>query len=43
MTGTVTRLFDDYEQARRAVSALEAAGFSGSEVSLVSRYNERAS
>ena len=38
MTRTVTHLFDDYAQAQRAVSALEAAGFSSSEVSLVSRY-----
>ena len=38
MTRTVTHLFDDHAQAQRAVSALEAAGFSSSEVSLVSRY-----
>ena len=38
MTRTVTHLFDDYAQAQRAVSALEAADFSSSEVSLVSRY-----
>lgn len=37
---TVTRLFDDYDQARRAVGALENAGFSSSDVSLVSRYND---
>ena len=38
MTRTVTHLFDDYAQAQRAVTALEQAGFSSSEVSLVSRY-----
>jgi len=38
MTRTVTHLFDDYAQAQRAVAALEAAGFSSSEVSLVSRF-----
>ena len=40
MTRTVTRLFDDYDQARRAVEALEGAGFSSLEISLLSRYNE---
>jgi len=38
MTRTVTHLFDDYAQAQRAVAALEQAGFSSSEISLVSRY-----
>ncbi len=38
MTRTVTHLFDDYTQAQRAVAALEQAGFSSSEISLVSRY-----
>src|SRR5688572_9199316 len=38
MTRTVTHLFDDYAQAQRAVEALEQAGFSSSEISLVSRY-----
>jgi hypothetical protein len=38
MTRTVTHLFDDYSQAQRAVAALEQAGFSSSEISLVSRY-----
>jgi hypothetical protein len=40
MTRTVTHLFDDYAQAQRAVAALEQAGFSSSEVSLVSRYRD---
>jgi hypothetical protein len=38
MTRTVTHLFDDYAQAQRAVAALEEAGYSSSEISLVSRY-----
>jgi len=38
MTRTVTHLFDDYTQAKRAVAALEEVGFSSSEISLVSRY-----
>lgn len=40
MTATVTHLYDDYAQAQRAVAALEQAGFSPSEVSLVSRYRD---
>lgn len=35
MTKTVTRLFDDYADARSAVRALEAAGFSHDDVSIV--------
>ena len=38
MTRTVTHMFDDYAKAQRAVTALEQAGFSSSEISLVSRY-----
>lgn len=40
MTRTVSRLFDSYSQAQAAVEALEHAGFSNSEVSLVSRYRD---
>ena len=40
MTRSVTHLFDDYGQAKNAVAALERAGFSSSEVSLVSRYRD---
>jgi uncharacterized membrane protein len=40
MTRTVSRLFDSYSQAQRAVEALESAGFSSSEVSLISRYRD---
>ena len=40
MARTVTHMFDDYVQAQRAVTALEQAGFSSSEVSLVSRYRD---
>ena len=40
MTRSVTHLFDDYGQAKNAVTALERAGFSSSEVSLVSRYRD---
>ena len=40
MTRSVTHLFDDYGQAKNAVAALERAGFSSSEVSLVSRYSD---
>src|SRR5262249_17155276 len=40
MTRTVSRLFDTHSQARSAVDALENAGFSSSEVSLVSRYRD---
>ena len=40
MTRSVTHLFDDYGQAKNAVTALERAGFSSSEVSLVSRYSD---
>ena len=35
MTKTVTRLFDDYADARGAVRALEAAGFAHDDVSIV--------
>ena len=40
MTRTVSRLFDSYSQAQAAVEALEQAGFTSSEVSLVSRYRD---
>jgi uncharacterized membrane protein len=40
MTRTVSRLFDTPSQARAAVEALEKAGFTSSEVSLVSRYRD---
>ena len=36
MTVTITRLFDDYATASRAVSDLEAAGLSHSDISIVS-------
>ena len=40
MTRTVSKLFDSNSQAQRAVEALEQAGFSSSEVSLISRYRD---
>jgi len=40
MTRSVTHLFDDYAQAKAAVTELERAGFSSSEISLVSRYRD---
>ena len=40
MTRTVSKLYDTYSQAQRAVEALEQAGFSSSEVSLISRYSD---
>lgn len=40
MTRTVSRLYDSYGHAQRAVDALEQAGFSSSEVSLISRYRD---
>jgi hypothetical protein len=40
MTRTVSRLFESYGQAQRAIQALEKAGFSSSEVSLISRYRD---
>ena len=40
MTRTVSRLYDSYSQAQRTVEALEKAGFTSSEVSLVSRYRD---
>ena len=40
MTRTVSRLYDTYGEAQRAVSALESAGFTSSEISLVSRYRD---
>jgi len=43
MTRTVTHLFDDYTLAQRAVTALEQAGFTSSEISLVSRYRDNGS
>lgn len=42
MTRTVSRLFDSYSQAQAAVEALEQAGFTSSEISLVSRYRDDA-
>ena len=38
MTRIVSRMYDSYGQAQRVVHKLEEAGFSSSEVSLVSRY-----
>ena len=35
MTKTVTRLFDDYSDARSAVRALEGAGFSRDDISII--------
>jgi hypothetical protein len=40
MARTVSRLYDTYGDAQRAVSALEAAGFSTSEIGMVSRYRD---
>ena len=40
MTRTVSRLYDSYGDAQRAVAALEAAGYSTSEVGMVSRYRD---
>ena len=40
MTRTISRLFDSYSQAKAAVEALEQAGFTSSEVSLLSRYRD---
>ena len=40
MTRTVSRLYDSYSQAQRTVEGLEKAGFTSSEVSLVSRYRD---
>ena len=40
MTRSITHLFDDYGQAKNAVDALERAGFTPSEVSVVSRYRD---
>ena len=40
MTRTISRLYDSYSQAQRVVEALENAGFTTSEVSLVSRYRD---
>lgn len=40
MPRTVSRLYDTYGDAQRAVSALELAGFTSSEISLVSRYRD---
>jgi hypothetical protein len=40
MARTVSRLYDSYGNAQRAVNALEAAGFTNSEVGLVSRYRD---
>lgn len=43
MTEIVTSLYDDHAQAREAVSALESAGFSSSEISLVASSTMRRS
>jgi hypothetical protein len=40
MTRTISRLYASYSQARAAVETLESAGFTSSEVSLVSRYRD---
>lgn len=40
MTRTVSRLFDSYSQAQAAIEALEQAGYTSSEISLVSRYRD---
>jgi hypothetical protein len=40
MARTVSRLYDTYGQAQRAVNALEAAGYSSSEIGMVSRYRD---
>ncbi len=40
MTTTVTHLYDDYGKAQEAVRALEASGFTDSEVSLASRFRD---
>src|SRR5688572_4760510 len=40
MARTVSRMYDSYGQAQRVVQKLEDAGFSSSEVSLVSRYRD---
>ncbi len=40
MTRSITHLFDDYAQAKSAVNDLERAGFTSSEISLVSRYRD---
>ena len=40
MTRTVSRLYDSYGDAQRAVAGLEAAGYSTSEVGMVSRYRD---
>jgi len=43
MTEIVTSLYDDHDQAKEAVSALESAGFSSSEISLVASSTMRRS
>jgi hypothetical protein len=40
MARTVSRLFDSYSQAQAAVEALEQAGFTSYEISLVSRWRD---
>lgn len=40
MTRIVSYLFDDHDQARRAVAELERAGFTANEVSLVARADD---
>ena len=40
MARTVSRLYDTYGDAQRAVKALETAGFTNSEIGLVSRYRD---
>ena len=40
MARAVSRLYDTYGDAQRAVNALEAAGFTTSEIGMVSRYRD---
>jgi len=40
MMTTITRLYDDYADAKRAVQRLEAAGISHSDVSIVANNSE---
>ena len=40
MARTVSRLFDSYSQAQAAIEALEQAGYTSTEISLVSRYRD---
>jgi len=40
MARTVSRLYETYGEAQRTINALEAAGFTNSEIGLVSRYRD---